>query len=147
MLVDPYDVASIVDGHAAGPDRPRPRGDLRRRGPERAREFSWARSVEKTRRRLRTGRTTIVRVALVHDWLTGMRGGEKVLEVLCELYPDADIFTLFHQPRIGLAADRAASDPDVLAAAAAVRRRGTTGGICRCFRRRSSASTCAATTS
>jgi len=37
-----------------------------------------------------------MRVALVHDWLTGMRGGEKVLEVLCELYPDADIFTLFH---------------------------------------------------
>ena len=39
-----------------------------------------------------------MRVALVHDWLTGMRGGEKVLEVLCELYPDADIFTLFHRP-------------------------------------------------
>jgi glycosyltransferase involved in cell wall biosynthesis len=39
-----------------------------------------------------------VRVALVHDWLTGMRGGEKVLEALCELHPDADIFTLFHQP-------------------------------------------------
>jgi glycosyltransferase involved in cell wall biosynthesis len=38
-----------------------------------------------------------VRVALVHDWLTGMRGGEQVLEVLCELNPDADIFTLFHQ--------------------------------------------------
>jgi glycosyltransferase involved in cell wall biosynthesis len=37
-----------------------------------------------------------LRVALVHDWLTGMRGGEKVLEVLCELYPDADIFTLIH---------------------------------------------------
>jgi len=37
-----------------------------------------------------------MRVALVHDWLTGMRGGEKVLEVLCELYPDADLFTLFH---------------------------------------------------
>jgi glycosyltransferase involved in cell wall biosynthesis len=35
-------------------------------------------------------------VALVHDWLTGMRGGEKVLEALCELCPDADIFTLFH---------------------------------------------------
>ena len=28
-----------------------------------------------------------MRVALVHDWLTGMRGGEKVLEVLCELTP------------------------------------------------------------
>jgi glycosyltransferase involved in cell wall biosynthesis len=38
-----------------------------------------------------------VRVALIHDWLTGMRGGEKVLEVLCGLYPRADIFTLFHQ--------------------------------------------------
>jgi glycosyltransferase involved in cell wall biosynthesis len=37
-----------------------------------------------------------MRVALVQDWLTGMRGGEKVLEVLCELYPDADIFTLVH---------------------------------------------------
>src|SRR5450755_2653503 len=34
------------------------------------------------------------RVALVHYWLVGMRGGEKVLEALCELYPDADIFTL-----------------------------------------------------
>ncbi len=38
------------------------------------------------------------RVALVHDWLTGMRGGEKVLEVLCTLYPSADLFTLVHVP-------------------------------------------------
>jgi len=38
------------------------------------------------------------RVALVHDWLTGMRGGEKVLEALAELYPEAPIFTLFHFP-------------------------------------------------
>ncbi len=37
-----------------------------------------------------------MRVALVHDWLTGMRGGEKVLEVLCERYPDAELFTLLH---------------------------------------------------
>jgi len=37
-----------------------------------------------------------MRVALVHDWLTGMRGGERVLEVLCERYPDADLFTLLH---------------------------------------------------
>ena len=36
------------------------------------------------------------RVALVHDWLTGMRGGEKVLEAICELYPDAPLFTLVH---------------------------------------------------
>src|SRR5690606_17559931 len=37
-----------------------------------------------------------VRVALVHDWLTGMRGGERVLESLCLLFPQADIFTLVH---------------------------------------------------
>lgn len=37
-----------------------------------------------------------LKVALVHDWLTGMRGGEKVLEVLCELYPHATLFTLLH---------------------------------------------------
>ena len=38
-----------------------------------------------------------MRVAIVHDWLTGMRGGEKVLQALCERYPDADIFTLVHR--------------------------------------------------
>jgi glycosyltransferase involved in cell wall biosynthesis len=36
------------------------------------------------------------RVALVHDWLTGQRGGEKVLEVLAEIFPEAPIYTLFH---------------------------------------------------
>ena len=39
-----------------------------------------------------------MRVALVHDWLTGMRGGEKCLEVFCEIFPDADLFTLLHVP-------------------------------------------------
>ncbi|ETW95615.1 MAG: hypothetical protein ETSY1_29840 [Candidatus Entotheonella factor] len=39
-----------------------------------------------------------MKVALVHDWLTGMRGGEKCLEVFCELFPEADIFTLIHVP-------------------------------------------------
>jgi glycosyltransferase involved in cell wall biosynthesis len=38
------------------------------------------------------------RLALVHDWLTGMRGGEKVLEAIASLYPDAPIFTLLHVP-------------------------------------------------
>jgi len=37
-----------------------------------------------------------VRIALVHDWLTGMRGGEKCLEVLCRRLPDARLFTLLH---------------------------------------------------
>jgi glycosyltransferase involved in cell wall biosynthesis len=40
-----------------------------------------------------------VRVALVHDWLTGMRGGERCLEVFCELLPQADLFTLLHVPK------------------------------------------------
>ena len=38
------------------------------------------------------------RVALVHDWLTGMRGGERCLEVLCEIFPEAPLFTLLHVP-------------------------------------------------
>ena len=37
-----------------------------------------------------------MKVALVHDWLTGMRGGEKVLSVLCESFPSADLYTLVH---------------------------------------------------
>ena len=36
-----------------------------------------------------------MKVALVHDWLIHMRGGEKVLESLAEIYPDATIYTLF----------------------------------------------------
>ncbi len=39
-----------------------------------------------------------MRVALVHDWLTGMRGGEKCLEVFCEMFPEAPIYTLVHRP-------------------------------------------------
>jgi glycosyltransferase involved in cell wall biosynthesis len=38
------------------------------------------------------------RVVLVHDWLTGMRGGERVLEILCELFPKAPLVTLLHVP-------------------------------------------------
>lgn len=34
-----------------------------------------------------------MRVALVHYWLVGMAGGERVLEALCRMYPQADIFT------------------------------------------------------
>ncbi len=44
-----------------------------------------------------------MKVALVHDWLTGMRGGEKCLEVFCEIFPHADLYTLIYFP------DRASS--------------------------------------
>ena len=36
------------------------------------------------------------RVAVVHDWLTGMRGGEAVLEAILDVVPGAELFTLFH---------------------------------------------------
>jgi glycosyltransferase involved in cell wall biosynthesis len=39
-----------------------------------------------------------MRVALVHDWLTGTRGGERVLAALAELLPEPDVFTLLHVP-------------------------------------------------
>lgn len=39
-----------------------------------------------------------MRVALIHDWLTGMRGGERCLEVFCELFPQAHLYTLLHIP-------------------------------------------------
>ncbi len=41
---------------------------------------------------------TQMRVAIVHDWLTGMRGGEKVLRLMCRCFPDADLLTLIHKP-------------------------------------------------
>ncbi|MBC7659663.1 MAG: glycosyltransferase [Chitinophagaceae bacterium] len=39
-----------------------------------------------------------MRVAYVHDWLVTYRGGEKVLEALLELYPEAPVYTLFYSP-------------------------------------------------
>ncbi len=39
-----------------------------------------------------------MKVALIHDWLTGYRGGEKALDALCAVFPSADLFTLFHAP-------------------------------------------------
>lgn len=37
-----------------------------------------------------------MKIALIHDWLTGMRGGEKCLEIFCELFPEATLFSLLH---------------------------------------------------
>ena len=51
------------------------------------------------------------RIAFVHDWLTGMRGGEKVLDALCERFPDAELFTLVHVPGSVSPDDRTARRP------------------------------------
>ena len=39
-----------------------------------------------------------MKIALIHDWLTGMRGGERALLAFCEMFPDADLFTLVQVP-------------------------------------------------
>jgi glycosyltransferase involved in cell wall biosynthesis len=39
-----------------------------------------------------------MKVAIVHYWLLGARGGEKVVEAICRIFPEADIFTLFYDP-------------------------------------------------
>jgi glycosyltransferase involved in cell wall biosynthesis len=41
-----------------------------------------------------------MKVAIIHYWLVGMRGGEKVIEALCEMYPQADIFTHVYVPEL-----------------------------------------------
>ncbi|MGX1166153.1 glycosyltransferase involved in cell wall biosynthesis [Bradyrhizobium sp. USDA 372] len=41
-----------------------------------------------------------MKVAIIHYWLVGMRGGEKVLEALCEMYPEADIYTHVYVPEM-----------------------------------------------
>jgi glycosyltransferase involved in cell wall biosynthesis len=41
-----------------------------------------------------------MKVAIIHYWLVGMRGGEKVIEALCEMYPQADIFTHVYVPEM-----------------------------------------------
>ncbi|PNU04778.1 glycosyltransferase [Novosphingobium guangzhouense] len=46
----------------------------------------------------RHGRMSEPRVAIVHYWLVGMRGGERVLERLLALFPGADVFTHVYDP-------------------------------------------------
>jgi hypothetical protein len=46
------------------------------------------------------------KVAIVHDWLVSMRGGEKVVEALCGLYPDAQLFTLVRDGSLSPAIER-----------------------------------------
>ena len=59
-------------------------------------DASIRREVVSTRRGSSPSGFSGLRVALVHDWLTGMRGGEKCLEVLCRAFPDATLHTLIH---------------------------------------------------
>lgn len=42
----------------------------------------------------------VLKVAIVHYWLIDRRGGERVVEALCELYPQADLFTNVYDPSV-----------------------------------------------
>ncbi len=39
-----------------------------------------------------------MRIALVHEWLVSMRGGEKVFLEICRLFPEAEVYALVHIP-------------------------------------------------
>ena len=99
LLVDPYD--SHVDRRRHPPRRHR-RGAARRAHrprPAAGAAFSWREAAARTLEVYRgVAGTRVMRVALVHDWLTGMRGGEKALEQIAALFPGADLFTLVHVP-------------------------------------------------
>ena len=84
-------------------------------------------------------------VALVHDWLTGMRGGEKVLEALCELYPDAA--ALHAGPRAGRGVAAIERGRSGRRSSSGCPRPGATATTCRSSRSPSSSSISTATTS
>ena len=116
VLVDPLEPGSIADGITRVLEDDQIRAELRRKGLARAARFSWERSVKQGTPHLRGNRGRALsdathappavtpadvggrRVAVVHDWLTGMRGGEVTLEAILELVPHARLLTLVHVP-------------------------------------------------
>ncbi len=105
LLVDPESPESLRRAMARLLDEPDLRGELARRGRERARGFRWEETARRTLavyRRVIPGRREAAPssspVGLVHDWLTGQRGGENVLLAIARLFPEAPIHTLFHFP-------------------------------------------------
>lgn len=71
--------------------------DGRKEDQEKTRPDGLPRSQNPDREKSGLGRSR-KKVALVHDWLNGMRGGEIVFEALLDLFPDADVFTLIYHP-------------------------------------------------
>lgn len=49
--------------------------------------------------RMLEDRESSMRIALVHDYLTQPGGAERVFELLCKRYPNADIFTSLYEPK------------------------------------------------
>ena len=87
-----------------------------------------------------------MKLAIVHDWLTGMRGGERVLEALCTHYPDAELFTLIHvRGSVAPVVERRRIHTSLAQRFPAVRP--TTANACRSIRRSSNSSTSSGSTS
>ncbi len=44
------------------------------------------------------------KIAIIHDWLVTYAGAERVLEQMCKVYPDADLFSMvdFYQRENGI---------------------------------------------
>src|SRR6185369_7849603 len=81
-------VLGAADGARHAGRAPAARTDARRRGGPAPRRGPRALTT-----------MTEPRVAIVHDWLVSMRGGERVLESLCRLYPRAHVYTLRYDRR------------------------------------------------
>ena len=140
LLVDPTDPVAIADAMRRVLTDPIAGGRAVGQGP-RPRPHLFLGTGRHADPGHLSGRRPIVKAALVHDWLTGMRGGEKALEVLCELLPDADLLTLVHVP--GRVSPTIASHRirTVAGPAPAAGRLGSIATTCRCFRLPSSSST------
>ena len=98
VLVDPHFPEAIADGiYTVLTDEALRRDASAERTGARGAVFVGAVGSPRPRHLSRRGgRPGTMKIAFVHDWLTGMRGGEKVLDVLCERFPDAELFTLVH---------------------------------------------------
>ena len=148
VLVDPYDVESIVDGIERVLTDPALGAELRRQRASLARASSRGSGRWRGRgiciRRLEAGGS--LTIALVHDWLTGMRGGERVLEVLCGSVSGRRHLHAVPPARIGVAGHRAPPHPHVVRAALAVCRHAVPAATCRSSRLRSSSSISTGTT-
>ena len=97
VLVDPYSAEAIADGIMTVLRSTHLREDLRERGLERVKEYSWARSVQRVRE--------IYGEVLVREessWCTtgspACAAARRCSKLLCEAYPAADLLTLFHVP-------------------------------------------------
>jgi glycosyltransferase involved in cell wall biosynthesis len=45
------------------------------------------------------------KIALIHEWFTALAGSEKVVEQICSLYPELDLFAIYADPELVAATD------------------------------------------